>query len=216
MKFLKNKRGFSLIELMVVVAIMGILASIGIPQYLSYRRDAAMGALGSDLDNVVRAFNVCNSARGWDQCNTLDELNISNLNHGQDPATDAWGAKAPNFCVDIERTIGPVDYQSCVSVNAVSGMSTITSNIQSCYDDVAAAAQGTACTANANANSYDAPVTGCTGDMIYVAERCDADATGGQTGDAFCQSLTTARTGCATPAMGECVVGTGAGAGVCS
>ena len=46
---LTKKRGFSLVELMVVVAIMGTLAAIAIPAYNEYRKSAKKTAYRSDL-----------------------------------------------------------------------------------------------------------------------------------------------------------------------
>ena len=50
-KMLKNKRGFTLIELMIVIAIIGILAAIAIPQFAKYRTRAYNSAALSDLKN---------------------------------------------------------------------------------------------------------------------------------------------------------------------
>ena len=44
-----NKKGFTLIELMIVIAIIGILAAIAIPQFAAYRRKSYNAAAISDM-----------------------------------------------------------------------------------------------------------------------------------------------------------------------
>ena len=55
-KNLKTKRGFSLVELMVVVAIMGTLAAIAIPAYNEYRKTAKKGVYKADLTSLHKGW----------------------------------------------------------------------------------------------------------------------------------------------------------------
>lgn len=58
---LTKQKGFTLIELMIVVAIISILAAIAIPQYSRYRAQAMNKAAMSDVRNLATELAGFNS-----------------------------------------------------------------------------------------------------------------------------------------------------------
>lgn len=51
-----NKKGFTLIELMIVIAIIGILAAIAIPNFIEYRNKGFCSRTEADANNIAAAL----------------------------------------------------------------------------------------------------------------------------------------------------------------
>ena len=54
----KNEKGFTLIETMVVVAIIGIVSSIAVPNFLSYKANARDTVAKADLKNAMKFLDI--------------------------------------------------------------------------------------------------------------------------------------------------------------
>lgn len=117
---LKNTNGFTLIELMIVVAIIGILAAIAYPSYQGYVERTNRADMMSELHNIASEIESRKLAQG--SYSTISTAVMSDFNNKSypaqgtalytvtvtpDPLTSEWTITAET--IDDERMDGDGD-----------------------------------------------------------------------------------------------------------
>ena len=74
MKFFKDKKGFTLVELVVVIAILGILAGIAIPRFMDATASARGAKIVADLRTIDSAIMMYFAKNGDATAPTMDNL----------------------------------------------------------------------------------------------------------------------------------------------
>lgn len=76
---MNSERGFTLIELMIVIAIIGVLATIALPAYQNYARKTKFTEVILAAENVKTSIDSCFQGRGnyiLTNCNSIAEVSI--------------------------------------------------------------------------------------------------------------------------------------------
>ena len=96
-RYIFKSSAYTLVELVVIIAVLGILVSMVVISYGSWNRSMAVASVKSDLSHVVSAME---SYRNFNNTYPMDVMNLSNFESSPDVIISGGSADGKSYCVN--------------------------------------------------------------------------------------------------------------------